>query len=42
MLALATFMKSGRWMSKQVPLPVSREERLYVIQLEGFDNTERR
>ena len=32
MLALTTFMKSGRWMSKQVSLPVFREERLYVIQ----------
>ena len=36
MLALATFMKSGRWMSKQVSLPVFREERLYVIQSERF------
>ena len=41
MLALAAFMKSGRWMSKQVSLPVYREERLYVIQPEGFVNPER-
>ena len=42
MLALAAFMKSGRWMSKQVSLPVFREERLYVIQPAGFDNPEER
>ena len=36
MLALAAFMKSGRWMSKQVSLPVFRKERLYVIQSERF------
>ena len=36
MLALTTFMKSGRWMSKQVSLPIFREERLYVIQSERF------
>ena len=36
MLALAAFMKSGRWMSKQVSLPVVRKERLYVIQSERF------
>ncbi len=31
MLALATFMKSGRWMSKQSFLDGFRQERLYVI-----------
>ena len=35
MLALAAFMKSGRWMSTRF-----REERLYVIQPEGFVNPE--
>ena len=40
-LALAAFMKFGRWMSKQVSLPVFHEERLYVIQPEGFVNPER-
>ena len=29
-------MKSGRWMSKQSFLNGFREERLYVIQPEGF------
>ena len=38
MLAIAAFSitKSGRWMSKQSFLDGSREERLYVIQPEGF------
>ena len=38
MLAVAafSFMKSGRWMSKQSFLDGFREERLYVIQPEGF------
>ena len=36
MLALAAFMKSGRWMSKRVSLPVFVKERLYVIQSERF------
>ena len=34
MLALAAFMKSGRWMSKRVTS--LRKERLYVIQSERF------
>ena len=40
MLAVAafSFMKSGRWMSKQSFLDGFREERLYVIQPEGFVN----
>ena len=36
MLALAAFMKSGRWMSRQVSLRVFRKERLYTIQSEKF------
>ena len=36
MLALATFMKSGRWMSKTSFLTSFRKERLYVIQSERF------
>ena len=38
MLAVAafSFMKYGRWMSKQSFLDGFREERLYVIQPEGF------
>ena len=38
MLAVATFSitKSGRWMSKQSFLDDFHEERLYVIQPEGF------
>jgi hypothetical protein len=41
MLAIAAFSitKSGRWMSKQSFLDGFREERLYVIQLEGFVDT---
>ena len=40
MLAVAafSFTKSGRWMSKQSFLDGFREERLYVIQPEGFVN----
>ena len=40
MLAVAAFLitKSGRWMSKQSFLDGFREERLYVIQPEGFVN----
>ena len=38
MLAVAafSFTKSGRWMSKQSFLDGFREEKLYVIQPEGF------
>ena len=36
MLALAAFMKSGRWMSKTSFLTSFRKERLYVIQSERF------
>ena len=38
MLAVAafSFMKSGRWMSKQSFLDGFREERLYVMQSKGF------
>ena len=36
MLALAAFMKSGRWMSKTSSLTSFCKERLYVIQPEGF------
>ena len=36
MLALASFMKSGRWMSRQVSLLSFRKERLYAIQSEKF------
>ena len=36
MLALAAFMKSGRWMSKTSFLTSFRKERLYVIQSEKF------
>ena len=36
MLALAAFMKSGRWMSRRVSLPVFVRKRLYVIQSERF------
>ena len=35
MLALAAFMKSGRWMSKTSFLTSFRKERLYVIQSES-------
>ena len=35
-VAAFSFMKSGRWMSKQSFLDSFREERLYVIQQEGF------
>ena len=40
MLAVAafTFRKSSRWMSKQSFLDGFPEERLYMIQLEGFVN----
>ena len=40
MLAVATFSitKSGRWKSKQSFLDDFREERLYMIQPEGFVN----
>ena len=41
MLALAAFMKSIRWMSKHCFLDDFLEERLYVIQPEGFVNPER-
>ena len=36
MLALAAFMKSGRWMSKTSFLTSFRKETLYVIQSERF------
>ena len=36
MLALAAFMKSGKWMSKTSFLTSFRKERLYVIQSESF------
>ena len=36
--AAFSFTKSGRWMSKQSFLDGFREERLYVIQPEGFVN----
>ena len=34
--AAFSFTKSGRWMSKQSFLDGFREERLYVVQPEGF------
>ena len=40
-LAQAAFMKSGRWMPKTIVSSTIFEERLYVIQPEGFVNPER-
>ena len=37
-VAAFSFMNSGRWMSKQSFLDGFREERLYVMQQDGFVN----